>query len=90
MGLANYSVACEETQLNRVPIFVILCVLCFQRQSFFTFIKRAKLVYSVPVSLKSGTWPSRSWTLKVAFIMGNDQYKRAIQPGDKHYYNFTM
>ena len=39
--LANYSVAYEEARSNRVfdfRNFVILCVLCFQRQSFFTFI----------------------------------------------------
>ena len=29
--LANYSVAYEDD----IPIFVILCVLCFQRQFFF-------------------------------------------------------
>ena len=38
-NLANYSVAYEETQSNREsPIFVILCALCFHRQSFLTFI----------------------------------------------------
>ena len=35
-SLADCNVAYEETQSNRVSIFVILCVLCFQRQSFFT------------------------------------------------------
>ena len=38
-SLANYSVAYEATQSNRVSdfFFVILCVLCFQKQSFLTF-----------------------------------------------------
>ena len=38
-SLANYSVvAYEETQSNRVSNFRDLCVLCFQKQSFLTFI----------------------------------------------------
>ena len=36
-SLANYSVAYEKTQSTESPIFMILRVLCFQRQSFLTF-----------------------------------------------------
>ena len=31
----NYSVAIEETNQTESPIFVILCVLCFQKAIFF-------------------------------------------------------
>ena len=37
-SLANYSVACEETQ-SESPRFVILRFLCFQRKTFLTFIR---------------------------------------------------
>ena len=36
-NLANYSVAYEETQSKRVSDIRNLCVLWFQRQSFFDF-----------------------------------------------------
>ena len=37
-GVINYSVAYEETQLNRVSDFCdFACSLCFQRLSFFFF-----------------------------------------------------
>ena len=43
MQLANYSVAYEETQSNRVSDFRDFCVLRFQRQSFLTFIIQSYL-----------------------------------------------
>ena len=44
----KYIVACEETQKNEFPIFVLMYVLCFQRQPF-----RLFLLYRVYDFLKN-------------------------------------
>ena len=53
---ASQTTALHMKRLNQTesPIFVILCVLCFQRQSFLTF------AYTVALSLSAKIKPERS------------------------------